>query len=146
MPYAFLPSAWLALALVAAYVLGGVSPGWLAVRLAGGGDVRARGSGTTGATNAGRVLGDRGFILVLALDALKGGVAVEIARVLAPASPWAVLAVPAVVAGHIWPIWLGFRGGRGAAPLLGCCIALSPWLALGSVLPGLALLAATKQR
>src|SRR5580704_10187671 len=146
MPYASLSSAWLAVALIAAYALGGISPGWWIVRRAGGGDIRARGSGTTGATNVGRVLGERGFLAVLALDALKGGCAVAGARVLVPASPWSVLAFPAVVAGHIWPIWLGFRGGRGAGPLLGGCIALSVYLALCSVVAGLAILAATRQR
>jgi glycerol-3-phosphate acyltransferase PlsY len=107
-----------------AYLLGGISPGWWLVKRKTGIDLRSEGSGATGATNAARVLGTRGYVAVLILDTIKGMAAVYAARWLAPAAPWALLAAPAVVAGHIWPIWLGFRGGRGAAPLMGACLAL----------------------
>lgn len=121
--------AWLLpLLLVGAYALGGVSAGWWLVRGVGGGDVRSQGSGATGATNASRVLGVKGFIIVLALDAAKAALAVLGVRALDPASAWTALALPAVIAGHIWPVWLRFRGGRGAGPLLGGCLALN-WLA-----------------
>jgi glycerol-3-phosphate acyltransferase PlsY len=136
----------LAAAVVAAYAIGGVSPGWLLVRRAGGGDLRAQGSGATGATNAGRLLGDRGFLLVLILDAAKGALALIAARLLASDSPWFVLGVPAAVAGHIWPVWLGFRGGRGAAPLLGASLAMHPQLPLAGLVPGIAILALTGKR
>lgn len=117
--------AWLLpLLLAGAYALGGVSPGWLVVRLVDGGDVRSQGSGATGATNVGRLLGVKGFILVLALDAAKGALAVIAVRLLDPRAPWAALALPAVIAGHIWPPWLRFKGGKGAGPLLGGCLAL----------------------
>jgi len=125
----------LGLVLLLAYALGCLSPGWWLVRRATGGDVRAVGSGGTGATNAARVLGARQFALVLALDAAKAALAVILASWLAPRSAWHALALPAVVAGHIWPAPLGFRGGRGAGPLLGGCIALNPMFAAAAVVP-----------
>jgi glycerol-3-phosphate acyltransferase PlsY len=125
----------LALALLLAYALGCFSPGWWLVRRKIGGDLRALGSGVTGATNAARVLGPRTGFLVLALDAAKAALAVLLARWLAPADAWHVLALPAVVAGHIWPAPLRFRGGRGAGPLLGGCLALNPLFALAAGAP-----------
>jgi acyl phosphate:glycerol-3-phosphate acyltransferase len=125
----------LVLALILAYALGCLSPGWWLVRRRTGADLRAQGSGVTGATNVGRVLGARAGILVLVLDAAKGALAVLLARWVAPASAWPSLALPAVVAGHIWPAPLRFRGGRGAGPLLGGCIALHPLFALAAGAP-----------
>jgi glycerol-3-phosphate acyltransferase PlsY len=146
MPFITPLSARLTAALLAAYALGGISPGWLLVRRAGGGDLRKQGSGATGATNAGRMLGDRVFLIVLVLDAAKGALALAIARLLVPDSPWYVLGFPAAVAGHIWPVWLGFRGGRGAAVLLGASLVMHPLLPLAGLAPGLALLALTGKR
>ncbi|HVW20109.1 MAG TPA: glycerol-3-phosphate acyltransferase [Opitutaceae bacterium] len=132
------PPAWLLpLLLAGAYALGGISPGWFLVRLSGGGDVRRQGSGATGATNVGRLLGVKGFILVLALDAAKGAIAVIGVRLLDPGTPWAALALPAVIAGHIWPPWLRFQGGKGAGPLLGGCLALDWAGTLASVVIGI---------
>jgi acyl phosphate:glycerol-3-phosphate acyltransferase len=125
----------LALALLLSYALGCLSPGWWLVRRATGNDLRTTGSGGTGATNAARVLGGRGFGLVLVLDVAKAAVAILLSGWLAPAQPWHVLALPAVVAGHIWPVQLGFRGGRGAGPLLGGCIALNPWFVAAAAVP-----------
>lgn len=138
---------WLVPALlIAAYLLGGLSPGWWLVRRKTGVDLRAQGSGVTGATNAGRVLGPRGFALVLGLDAAKGALAVLGAHQLAPGAPWAALALPAVVAGHIWPVWLRFQGGRGAAPLLGGVLALAWPVGLGATALGLAAGAVVRQK
>jgi glycerol-3-phosphate acyltransferase PlsY len=125
----------LVFALILAYALGCLSPGWWLVRRKTGADLRAQGSGVTGATNAGRVLGPAAGILVLALDAAKGALAVLVAGWIARASAWPALALPAVVAGHIWPAPLRFRGGRGAGPLLGGCIALNPFFALAAGAP-----------
>jgi acyl phosphate:glycerol-3-phosphate acyltransferase len=137
MPSLLPPPVWLLpLLLVGAYLLGGISPGWWLVRRSGGGDLRAQGSGATGATNAGRILGIQGFAFVLLLDAAKGAGAVIGVRWLTAGAPWAALALPAVVAGHIWPVWLGFRGGRGAGPILGGCIAFSWPVAVTSVIVG----------
>ncbi len=118
------PPVWqVPLLVAAAYALGSLSPGWWLVRRRAGIDLRNEGSGATGATNAARVLGKKAYAWVLILDTLKGLAAVLAARWLAPEQPWAALAGPAVVAGHIWPIWLRFRGGRGASTLMGACFA-----------------------
>ena len=113
--------------LFAAYLLGGVSAGYWLVRWRIGRDVRAEGSGSTGATNVGRVLGPGGFIVVLLLDASKGALAVLGAQALAGADSWPSLAAVCVVAGHVWPPQLGFRGGKGIASLLGAWLALIPF-------------------
>jgi glycerol-3-phosphate acyltransferase PlsY len=102
-------------------------------------DLREQGSGVTGARNAGRLLGTRGFVLVLVLDTAKGAAAVWLARRLAPDAPWALLAAPAVVAGHIWPVWLKFKGGRGAATFMGVCFGLHPLIVPIAWAPGLIL-------
>jgi len=116
-----------------AYLLGGVSPGYWLVRLRMGRDVRAQGSGATGATNTGRVLGRSGFVLVLLLDVLKGAVAAALARAAGLSGGWEFAAAAAVVAGHVWPVQLDFRGGRGFGPLLGAWFILAP-LAIGACL------------
>ena len=139
MPSAAVSPEWLVPLLVAAaYAFGGISPGWLLVRRESGADVRTQGSGTTGATNAARILGRRGYVSVLILDTAKGMAAVYAAFWLAPHAPWAALAAPAVIAGHIWPVWLRFRGGRGAAPFMGVCLALHWAIVPISWIPGLA--------
>jgi glycerol-3-phosphate acyltransferase PlsY len=125
------PLAWLTLP--AAYLLGGVSPGYWLVRLKTGEDVRTQGSGATGATNSARLLGRGGFALVLALDAVKGALAVLGARLAGFTDGWEFAAAAAVVAGHVWPVLMGFRGGRGLGPLLGAWLVLAP-LAIGACL------------
>lgn len=118
------PLPWLVLP--AAYLLGGVSAGYWLVRLRTGGDVRAQGSGATGASNAARLIGPRGFVAVMALDALKGAAVALGARAAGLAGGWEFAAAVAVVAGHVWPAQLGFRGGRGLSPLLGAWLVLAP--------------------
>lgn len=118
------PAAWLVLP--AAYLLGGVSAGYWLVRLRTGADVRTQGSGATGATNASRLLGRGGFAVVLFLDALKGAFAVIGARLAGFDAGWEFAAAVAVIAGHVWPVQLGFRGGRGLGPLLGAWLVLAP--------------------
>lgn len=115
------------LVIPAAVLLGGISPGYWLVRLQTGVDVRDQGSGATGATNAGRVLGRGGFILVLLLDTLKGAVAAVTARAVGLHDGWEFAVGAAVVAGHVWPVQLGFRGGRGLSPLLGAWLVLAPF-------------------
>jgi glycerol-3-phosphate acyltransferase PlsY len=117
--------------LPAAYLLGGFSPGYWLVRLRTGADVRAQGSGATGATNSARLLGKGGFALVLLLDALKGALAVLGARAAGLTGGWEFAAGTAVVAGHVWPVQLRFQGGRGLGPLLGAWLVLAP-LAIGA--------------
>ncbi|MBM3989924.1 MAG: glycerol-3-phosphate acyltransferase [Planctomycetes bacterium] len=120
------------------YLLGGISPGYWLVRWKTGRDVREQGSGSSGATNSGLLLGRGGFALTLVLDALKGATAVLAARMLGATTEWTALAALAVVVGHIWPAQLQFRGGRGVAPLIGAWLvlaplALAPCLVLGAL-------------
>jgi glycerol-3-phosphate acyltransferase PlsY len=113
-----------------AYLLGSIPFGYLLVRLRGGGDVRETGSGGTGATNVTRRAGRGAGILTLLLDALKGIAAVIIARTLLRTTPdadwWVCAAAVMAVLGHVFPAWLGFRGGKGVATGLGVFLVLAP--------------------
>ncbi len=112
------------LMILLAYLVGGISPGYLLVRMVLDTDLRTVGSGSLGATNVGRVLGKKGFYFTLLTDFLKGAVMVLLAKWLG-FSPGVVAAVVVVViAGHIWPIWLHFHGGKGIATGLGAFVAL----------------------
>ncbi len=107
-----------------AYLLGSVPFGLVITRALGLGDLRAIGSGNIGATNVLRT-GHRGAALAtLVLDAGKGGVAVLAARV-ALGEDAAQLAAAAAFMGHLFPVWLGFRGGKGVATYLGTLIVLA---------------------
>lgn len=122
---------WIGPAVVAgSYLLGGLCAGYFVVRGRTGRDIRRLGSGTAGARNAGRVLGGRTFALVFALDAAKGASAVLLAWRLGLAVEWQAAAALAVTAGHIWPCWLGFRGGKGAACAAGALLVFCPLAAL----------------
>ena len=121
------------LLVVAAYVAGAMPWGFLLGCWFGDVDLRTRGSGGTGATNAMRVLGWRVSLAVLALDAGKGFVPVAVAR-LAGLDGWWVAGVGvAAVAGHCWSPMIGFRGGKGMATGAGAAAGMLPWVLL--VLP-----------
>ena len=115
---------------ILAYLIGSIPFGYLIVRGKGGGDVRETGSGGTGATNVSRRAGKAAGILTLALDALKGSISVLVARVIvgptANAEWWIAAAAIATMAGHIFPVWLGFRGGKGVATGVGVFLVLAP--------------------
>ena len=116
--------ALLALVAAAAYLLGSVPFGVVITRLLGLGDLRAIGSGNIGATNVLRT-GHKGAALAtLLLDAGKGGIAVLIARFVV-AEDAAQLAALCSFLGHLFPVWLGFRGGKGVATFLGTLLALA---------------------
>jgi len=116
----------LALVLVLGYLLGTIPFGLILTRLAGLGDIRAIGSGNIGATNVLRT-GRRGLAAAtLILDAAKGASAVLLAAFLIPGAvnpTW--LAGLGAVIGHVFPFWLGFRGGKGVATALGVLLAAS---------------------
>lgn len=114
------------------YALGAVPFGLLLSKWAGHGDIRKTGSGNIGATNVLRT-GDKKLALaVLLLDGGKGAAAVLIAQALA--GPYAaMLAGLASVAGHMFPLWLGFKGGKGVATTLGMLLALAPWTGLAAL-------------
>jgi acyl phosphate:glycerol-3-phosphate acyltransferase len=110
-------------ALLIGYLLGSIPFGLLLTRLAGGGDLRAIGSGNIGATNVLRT-GRKGLAaLTLVLDAAKGALAVLLAQWLNP--DWGLLGGLAAFLGHCYPIWLRFRGGKGVATYLGIVLALA---------------------
>jgi acyl phosphate:glycerol-3-phosphate acyltransferase len=102
-----------------AYVLGCFTTGYYLVRWRTGQDIRALGSGSTGARNASRILGSRGFVLTLLGDFVKGAFAVAAAHHFTKDDRLMTLSLLAVVAGHVWPLQLGFRGGKGIATSLG---------------------------
>jgi len=117
---------WL-LSIPIAYLLGSIPFGYLLVKIFRHEDIRATGSGNIGATNVARS-GAKGLgIATLLLDLGKAFVAVKIAQHLAPGNyDLAVVAAVAAILGHVFPIWLGFRGGKGVASALGVMLALSP--------------------
>jgi glycerol-3-phosphate acyltransferase PlsY len=125
------------LALIVAYLLGSVpSAVWMG-KLFYGIDVREYGSGNAGATNTFRVLGWKAGLPVLILDIAKGWLAVKIAWLSGLYLPHSqqlinfelALGISAL-AGHVFPVFAGFRGGKGVATLLGVLIAIHPWAAL----------------
>src|ERR1700678_687342 len=117
---------WL-LSIPLAYLLGSIPFGYLLVKIFRKQDIRATGSGNIGATNVARS-GAKGLgILTLLLDCGKAYLAVKIAQHFAPGNyDLAVVAAIAAILGHVFPIWLGFRGGKGVASALGVFPALSP--------------------
>lgn len=113
------------------YLCGSVPFGVIIASQFAGKDVRAEGSGNIGATNVARVAGKKLGALVLLLDALKGTLPVLLTLRLAPEVP--VLHVSVAIAaflGHVFPVWLKFKGGKGVATALGVLLVLMPWSAL----------------
>jgi glycerol-3-phosphate acyltransferase PlsY len=127
--------------LLAGYLLGSIPAGYLAGRWLKGIDIRQEGSGSTGATNVLRVVGKGPALVVFLVDVLKGTAAVLLAKaVLEPlglpldgagsaaswaTDSWVVAAGLAALAGHIWPVWLGWRGGKAVATALGMLLGLA---------------------
>ena len=123
-----------ALILIFAYLLGGIPFGYVLVRLTTGRDVRAMGSGNIGATNVLRTTSRTLGIVTLLLDIGKGYLAVWAAGRLTGGSPvWMSAAALAVMAGHAFPLFLKFRGGKAVASFVGAFLCLTP-LALAAVL------------
>ena len=127
------------------YLVGCFSTAYYLVRWRTGQDIRTLGSGTAGARNVGRILGKSGFVLTFVGDALKGALAVLLAS-WAGLSPLGVIAaLLAVVIGHLWPVQLGGRGGKGASTALGGVLVIHVWLGLGVLGIAVVLLALTRQ-
>ncbi|HEV2437281.1 MAG TPA: glycerol-3-phosphate acyltransferase [Verrucomicrobiae bacterium] len=126
-----------------AYVLGCFATGYYFIRARTGKDLRTVGSGSIGARNAGRVLGKTGFAITLLGDFGKGALAVWIAREWTGDNRFALLALLAVVFGHLWPAQLRFHGGKGVATSLGALLVFDYRVALMFpvlFLPGFALM------
>jgi acyl phosphate:glycerol-3-phosphate acyltransferase len=110
-----------------AYLLGAIPFGYLLVRWKTGADVRSKGSGNIGATNVLRTTGRAAGILTLLLDIAKGWFAVWIAgRLTNHDLFWMSVAALAVMAGHAYPVFLGFKGGKAVASLVGAFLCLTP--------------------
>jgi len=119
-------------AAVLGYLLGSIPSGLLVTRLAGLGDIRRIGSGNIGATNVLRTGSKAAAALTLVLDLAKGSVAVGIGQ--AWGEEAALVAAGSVIIGHMFPVWLGFRGGKGIATALGVLLALAwPVALLGAL-------------
>ena len=129
-------------ALVIGYLLGSIPFGLVVTRMAGLGDIRAIGSGNIGATNVLRTGRKSLAALTLVLDALKGTAAVLIAYAFAPRA--AIVAGFGAFVGHIFPVWLGFRGGKGVATYLGVLVAMSWQAAIVFALVWLGVAAVTR--
>ncbi len=139
---------WLPI-LAIAYLLGSIPFGYILVRIFRKEDIRATGSGNIGATNVARSGGKGLGILTLLLDLLKAFAAVKIAQHFAPGTPGfpsdlTVLAGVAAVLGHVFPIWLRFKGGKGVASALGVFIAIAPLAALCALVVFIGVFAITR--
>lgn len=119
--------------IVIAYFLGSIPTGLLLAKAAGV-DIRSSGSGNIGATNVYRTLGRSVGVLTLVGDCLKGLLPVLAARYLAMADPWIAAVGLAAFLGHVYTIFLGFKGGKGVATALGVFLGVSPLAVAGTLL------------
>ena len=126
----------LAVVIIVSYLLGSIPFGYLIVSAKTGSDVRQTGSGGTGATNVSRRAGKMAGVITLILDAAKGAVAVLFAKFMTSGldhAAWYVgIAGITVVVGHIFPVWLNFRGGKGVATGVGVFAVLTPFAVLSA--------------
>lgn len=137
---------WLAWVLIAptAYLIGSIPVGIIVCKVIGGVDPRELGSGSMGATNVLRTVGKKAAALVLALDFAKGVVVIGLALLLAgDAYLLQALAGTLVIVGHTWPVFAGFKGGKGIATGWGAILVLSPIAAVATLI-GLAIALLTK--
>ena len=129
---------------LAAYLLGAIPFGLLVTRALAHTDVRAVGSGNIGATNVARAAGKKVAGLVLLLDVLKGLLPTLAARLFLD-DPWWIAGVGfAAFVGHCFPVYLGFRGGKGVATALGVILALAPWVGLAGLLTWIVIFKVTR--
>ena len=121
--------------IITAYLLGNISTSYIVAQRLAGVDIRTQGSGNAGSTNVLRTLGKKAGALTFIGDVLKGLIAVLIARFIAYGAnlddtTCAYIAVVAVVLGHNYPVFLGFKGGKGVATSLGSMLGMNPLVAL----------------
>jgi len=107
------------------YLFGSFPSGYLAGRIAKGIDIRSLGSGSTGATNVLRHIGKRAAITVFLLDVFKGVLSILLAKYLLLNDSWQVAIGLSTLIGHIWPVWLNWKGGKAVATGLGIFLGLS---------------------
>ncbi len=133
-----------AVLVVVGYVLGSISFAVLIVRATTGTDIRAEGSGNAGATNVLRAHGKRLAFVVALFDVAKGAAAVLLMRLVTADPRWAAAAGFAAILGHVFPVFYGFRGGKGVATAVGAFLALSPLALLVCLAIFVAVVAATR--
>jgi glycerol-3-phosphate acyltransferase PlsY len=133
-----------ALCVALGYVLGSLSFATLLVKLATGKDIRAEGSGNAGATNVLRSHGKGLALAVAALDIAKGALAVWLVRLVTADPAVAAAAGAAAVVGHVFPIFYGFRGGKGVATVVGAFLVLAPMATLICLAVFVAIVAVTR--
>jgi glycerol-3-phosphate acyltransferase PlsY len=128
-----------ALVAVIAYLCGAVPSGLWVGKLARGVDIREFGSGKTGFTNAMRVLGWKLAIVVFVIDVVKGAIPVLIARIAFDGAPIQAVAGIAAMVGHVWPVYVGFRGGRAVLVAFAATTVMMPLLGPIMIAIGLAI-------
>jgi glycerol-3-phosphate acyltransferase PlsY len=128
------------LLLAAAYLLGSVPTGLLLARAFGDVDIRTAGSGNIGATNVYRTLGKKLGVMTLVGDCLKGLIPVLAARHLEFSDPWIAAVGLAAFLGHVYTVFLGFKGGKGVATALGVFLGISPVSVLAAIVVFVAVL------
>ena len=123
-------SAEIGAVMAGSYLLGSLPFGlWLA-KVWKGIDIRKHGSGNIGATNVMRVCGKPVGITVFTLDVLKGLIPPLVANVMGLSASWQILSAMLAILGHIFPVWLGFKGGKGVATGLGAFVGVAPYVGL----------------
>jgi len=133
-----------AVAIVAAYALGSIPIAWFVVRRLAHVDLRGVGSGNVGATNALRVTTPTIGVLVALADAAKGAIAIWLARRTHASDGAVALAAVASVVGHVAPVWLRFRGGKGVATASGAFVVLAPIAAAAAIVVFIAVVWSTR--
>jgi glycerol-3-phosphate acyltransferase PlsY len=118
---------------ILAYLLGAVPSAYLFVRAATGEDVRTKGTGNVGGTNALRAAGWKVGVAVTLFDVAKGALPVWLMKMYNPESVWLAATMLAAVLGHCYPVWLRFRGGKGVATGFGAFLVIAPMTALAAV-------------
>ena len=126
------------------YLLGSVPFGVMIGKIFKGVDVRDYGSGSSGMTNVMRTVGVRAGALVMLLDMAKSVVAILLARAFTDSQGAEVAAAVAAIVGHTWPVFAGFKGGKGITPGLSALFVLSPVSGLVTVLVGVPIIAITR--
>jgi glycerol-3-phosphate acyltransferase PlsY len=127
-----------------AYLIGCVPFGWLVHRLRTGADIRQEGSGNIGATNVLRVMGPAAALITLVGDVGKGMAAVLVGRAWGGFEDADALCGLAALVGHVFPVTLGFRGGKGVATGVGAFVLVAPWPTLAAMGVFLLVLVATR--
>lgn len=131
------------LVVVIAYMLGNISPSYIMGKKYKNLDIRKHGSGNAGTTNALRVLGKKSAAIVFLVDLVKGLIAVQIGHLIAGYTG-ALTAAVFVVIGHIFPVFLGFKGGKGIATTIGALISLFPMVTVIATLLGVGIILRTR--